>query len=81
MRQKEFWIDVTERAIKTFAQALVAVLVVGVPLWEIDWLNALGIALTATILSVLSSVASGQVGTDGTAAAVTTYSGRHRAGE
>lgn len=80
MQTKQFWFDTAERAIKTFAQSLLAVLVVGVPIWEIDWLGALGIAATATVMSVLTSVASGATGDPKTASAVD-YVGKRRAGE
>lgn len=77
MQTKAFWLDTAERAVKTFAQALLAVLVVGVPVWDVDWLGALGIALTATVMSVLTSIASGATGDPTTASAV--YVGEHRA--
>lgn len=77
MRTKAFWIDTLERAVKTFAQALLAVLVVGVPVWDVDWVSALGIALTATIMSVLTSIASGATG-DPATASVVDYVGEHR---
>lgn len=80
MQTKQFWFDVSERAVKTFAQSLLAVLAVGVPIWEIDWLGALGIAATATVISVLTSVASAATGDPTTASAVD-YVGSHRAGE
>ena len=54
---KTFWLGVAERAIKTFAQSLIAVLLAGTVLWEQDWLAALGVAGTATLLSVLTSLA------------------------
>ena len=54
---KTFWRGVAERAIKTFAQSLIAVLLAGTVLWEQDWLTALGVAGTATLLSVLTSLA------------------------
>ncbi|MHC9892533.1 holin [Corynebacterium diphtheriae] len=73
----EFWKDLTERAIKTFAQALLAVLAVGVPIWELDWSGAFGIAATATVISALTSIASISVGTQGTASAVSSPA-RHR---
>ncbi|CAB0628211.1 holin [Corynebacterium diphtheriae] len=73
----EFWKDLTERAIKTFAQALLAVLAVGVPIWELDWSGAFGIAATATVISALTSIASISVGTQGTASVVSSLA-RHR---
>lgn len=80
MLNKSFWKDLTERAIKTFAQTLLAVLAVGVPVWEMEWVSALGIAAGATVLSVLTSVASAGAGNHDTASLVTTP-GRHRAEE
>ncbi|ODS21082.1 holin [Corynebacterium diphtheriae] len=77
MMTVEFWKDLAERAIKTFAQALLAVLAVGVPIWELDWSGAFGIAATATVISVLTSIASISVGTQGTASAVSSPA-RHR---
>lgn len=75
MTSKIFWLDTAERAVKTFAQSLVAVLVVGVPVWEIHWAGALGTALTATIMSVLTSIASSGAGDPTTASAVAGFSG------
>ncbi|MHC9634087.1 holin [Corynebacterium diphtheriae] len=77
MLSKAFWKDLAERAIKTFAQALLAVLAVGVPIWELDWAGAFGIAATATVISVLTSIASISVGTQGTASVVSSPA-RHR---
>ena len=51
-----------ERAIKTFAQALVAVFAAGVTILDIDWMQSLAIAGTAALLSILTSVASNNVG-------------------
>ncbi|MGV0438853.1 holin [Corynebacterium mastitidis] len=72
MRTRSFWTDAAERAVKTLAQALIAVLAVGTPIYEIAWAEALGIAATAAVISVLTSVASVGVGESGTAAAVPT---------
>lgn len=52
-----FWAGLGERALKTFAQSLAASLAVGTGLLDVDWLGALGIAGTATLLSVLTSIA------------------------
>lgn len=59
MFTKTFWKDATERAIKTFAQTLVALLSVAVaaPIWDLNWTEALGVSLTATALSLLTSIA------------------------
>lgn len=75
-----FWKESAERAIKTFAQSLLATVGVGaaVPVWGLNWGESLGIAVTATILSVLTSVASIGVAEEGTPSLVD-YEGRHRA--
>ncbi|QRV71406.1 holin [Corynebacterium phage CL31] len=80
MLNKSFWSDLVERAIKTFAQTLLAVLAVGVPIWEMDWVSALGLAAGTTVLSVLTSIASAGAGNHGTASLMS-VPGRHRAGE
>lgn len=67
MFTRAFWKDALERALKTLAQALVATLLVGVPLWSIDWIEVLGIGLTAAVISLLTSLASGGLGNKGTA--------------
>lgn len=70
--------DAGERALKTFSQALLAVLAVGAPIWDINWTEGLGIALTATVFSILTSLASHGIG-DGSASAVSAPSGgKHR---
>lgn len=90
MYTKAFWLDVAERAVKTFAQALLATVAVGTPIFDLAWTQGLGIAATATVISVLTSIASYGVGEKGTAMAVqrpttpTTpggddYQGRHAA--
>lgn len=51
-----FWKGAGERAIKTAAQALLAVFVVGVPIYELDIMAGLAIAATATVASLLTSI-------------------------
>lgn len=62
LTSKVFWVDVVERAVKTFAQAAVAVLTSGVfGLLDVDWLTLVSVAGLAALVSVLTSVASGSV--------------------
>ncbi len=59
MFTKHFWLDAGERAVKTFAQASVALLTAGgVGLIGIDWLEVASVAGLAALVSVLTSVAS-----------------------
>ena len=58
-----FWRSTGERAVKTFAQALAAVLVTsGATLLSAGWKVALATAGMAALVSVLTSVASLRVG-------------------
>jgi len=55
-----------ERAAKTLAQSLIAILAVGqTTVLTVDWQAALAVAATATLLSLLSSVASAGIGNTG----------------
>lgn len=57
---KAFWAGTLERAIKTFAQAGLAVLgATAVNLWTVPWEADAGIAGGAALLSVLTSLATG----------------------
>lgn len=76
MFTREFAIDAATRAIKTMAQSIIAVLVVGAPIWDIDWVSGIGIALTAGVLSVLTSLADPTV--DGRGTTGGEYVGAHR---
>lgn len=65
MLDSRFWIASAERAVKTLAQTLVALIgtnAVGV--MDLDWAQMLGVSATATILSVLTSIASNGLGTN-----------------
>lgn len=54
-----FWKGATERAVKTVAQSLVAVVgVTGVGLLSIDWTGALSVAAAAGLASLLTSIGS-----------------------
>jgi hypothetical protein len=64
--------ELVERAVKTFAQALVAVLGAGATnLIEVPWGGALAAAGFAALLSVLTSVASAPWGDPATPSLVT----------
>ena len=58
MRSKQFWQDTAERAVKTFAQALLGVFVAGVTIMSVSWVDALAVGATAALVSVLTAVAS-----------------------
>lgn len=56
---KKFWIATAERALKTIAQTLLSLWLVGdvaFNVMQVDWLNALGVAVGAGVVSVLMSV-------------------------
>lgn len=63
MYDLRFWKAAGERAIKTLAQTLVALIgTSAVSIIDLDWAQMLGVSLTATVLSILSSVASANIG-------------------
>lgn len=68
MFTKVFWKDAVERAVKTMAQTLLTLWLTSEAVFNIltvDWVQALGVALGAAVLSVLTSVASAaKAGTD-----------------
>lgn len=57
---KEFWLRAGERALRTFAQALLASIGTGaVGITQIDWLGAASIGATAAVVSILTSIVLG----------------------
>lgn len=88
---RDFLLDSAERAIKTFAQAMLAYFAAdAMDVLSADWGEALTVSGTAVLLSVLTSLLSLKLGGNGTASAtdaVVTSSyadavayGRHSAG-
>lgn len=59
---KEYWIALAERAVKTAAQTAVALIgVEQVGILALDWAQIASVVGTAVVLSVLTSIASGQI--------------------
>jgi hypothetical protein len=63
-----FWKDAAVRAVKTFAQAVLALMTTGsVGLTHLDWLTVLNVAGAAALASILTSITSlSNVGTTDT---------------
>lgn len=62
---REFWIHAGERALRTFAQALLASIGTGaVGITQVDWVAGLSIGATAAVVSVLTSIVLGIPETD-----------------
>ena len=52
-----FWKGLSERAIKTFAKSLAALLAAGtIGVLDVDWVSALSVAALTTLASVLTSI-------------------------
>lgn len=47
------------RAVKTFAQTAVSMMTVGQAFIDVNWANVLSVSITAAIISILTSVATG----------------------
>lgn len=45
------------RAVKTFAQTFVSMLVVGQAVADVDWKNVVSVATVAAVISIMTSVA------------------------
>jgi hypothetical protein len=84
MLSSKFWVLTSERALKSFAQALLAIFAANkTSLFEADWIPALSAALMTALLSVLTSISGARIGPDGDPCVVTTRTtrppARHRA--
>jgi hypothetical protein len=69
MLTRSFWRDAAERAVKTAAQVAVGLLTADqvIGLLDIDWGQGASVVGLATLISLLTSVASARVGERGTA--------------
>ena len=56
---KQWILAALVRAIRTFAQTFVGFIAVGAALEEIQWLRALSVSGAASVLSILTSIATG----------------------
>lgn len=73
MFTRKFWKQAAERAVKTFAQGLLAVLAAGATgIMDTDWGNTLSVAGLAAVLSLLTSVVTSAVGEPDSPSAVST---------
>jgi hypothetical protein len=72
-----FWVSALERAVKTLCQSLLAMLTVAPAfnVLNVSWANALGVAAGAAILSLLTSMASINIGPAGSPSLVGNGSG------
>jgi hypothetical protein len=63
-----FWLSLLERALKTFAQSLIAIWPLGenaFGLLNVNWQSSLSVAGLAAVISALTSIASAGIGPDG----------------
>lgn len=68
MRDAGFWVGTLDRAVKSFAQALLLLWGAddGLNVLEINLAQSLGVAVGAAVLSLLTSIVSSSVGDRGT---------------
>ena len=63
MQTRKFWTDAGERAVRTFAQALIAALTAGFVITDVaQWQDALLTAAVAALVSVLTSIVGSGIG-------------------
>ena len=67
----DFWRSTAERALRTLAQVLLSMIVVGeTGFLDVDWVQALSVAGLAVVASVLMSIGATGIGDKGTASLV-----------
>lgn len=70
---RTFWLDALERAVKTVAQSILSLWIVGDQLFNllsINWKQTLGVAAGAGVISLLMSIVSAQAGDTNSASLV-----------
>jgi hypothetical protein len=66
-----FWKTAAERALRTLAQVLLSLIVVGeTGFMDVDWIQALSVAGLAALASILMSIVATGIGDKGTASLV-----------
>jgi hypothetical protein len=65
MFTKKFWIEASERALKTFAQFILVLGAAGtLNVFSVDWKTNVGLALGGALLSYATSLVSANIGPD-----------------
>ena len=65
MFNKKFWIEASERAIKTFAQFILVLGTAGtLNVFSVDWKTNVGLSLGGALLSYATSLVSANIGPD-----------------
>ena len=65
MFTKKFWVEASERALKTFAQFILVLGAAGsLNVFDVDWMTNLGLALGGALLSYATSIVSAGIGPD-----------------
>ena len=65
MFTKKFWIEASERALKTFAQFILVLGAAGTfNVFSVDWKTNIGLALGGALLSYATSLVSANIGPD-----------------
>lgn len=59
LKSKSWWEAALIRAIRTFCQTFASMIGVGAALEDLNWLRIISVSLTATILSLATSIATG----------------------
>ena len=59
LKTKEFWEAAAHRAIRTFAQTFISLIPASAIITEINWTYILSASILASLLSVMTSIATG----------------------